>query len=85
MLHLDIDLMIASFCEVFTLEPEDDVSAFLGIKFECLADGAICLTQPHLIQHILGTVFPTGCNMKKTLASTVPVHADTTGALCSES
>jgi len=76
-----IDKMITNLKEEFILEPEDDVTAFLGIEFWKLANGALELVQPHLINQVIETVFGTNeFNFKDTPASTQPLHMDSEGA-----
>jgi hypothetical protein len=77
--------MIKDLGTEFDLEPENDVSAFLGIKFKYHESGEIELLQPHLIQRIVETVFgKTGCNAKATPALGTPLGTDADGALCCE-
>jgi hypothetical protein len=77
-----IDNMIVSLKEDFDLEPEDDVSAFLGIKINELDDGQIELSQPALIERILEATDMKDCNTKGTPASTKPVGTDEYGPVC---
>ena len=81
----DIEEMNRNLGTKFDLEPETDVSAFLGIQFKHHESGKIELMQPHLIQRIIETVFwATGCNAKATPAGIKPIGTDANGAPCCE-
>ena len=45
--------MMKSLKEEFILKPEDDVTAFLGIEFWKLANSALELVQPYLINRVI--------------------------------
>ena len=47
---MKIESMIKDLQHSFSLEPEKDVMASLGIEIQCHPDGTIELTQPGLIQ-----------------------------------
>jgi len=62
-----IDLAVKEFSNVCKIEDKGDINDYLGVHFEKCQDGAIVLTQTHLIDQILqelqlspeGTVKPT--------------------------
>ena len=81
----DIDDMIDSLSTEFKLEPEEDVTAFLGIQFQKHTSGTLELIQPHLINRIIETVFGKDeCHAKATPTSGTPLHADVDGESCIE-
>jgi Reverse transcriptase (RNA-dependent DNA polymerase) len=65
----------------FVMTDEGDLSDYLGVKIESLPNGAIKVTQPHLIQSLLNDLnFNERRGMKATpAASTVKLHRDVHG------
>jgi hypothetical protein len=75
-----IDEMIKSLGTDFMLEPEDDVTAFLGIEFRKHVTGALEMIQPHLINHVIEAVFGKEDFHAKAMPATgTPVHTDKDG------
>ena len=80
-----IDTMLASLSTDFKLEPEDDVTAFLGIEFRKHNSGTLEMIQPHLINRVIEAVFGANeCHAKATPATGSPVHTDEGGEFCAE-
>ena len=83
--QMKIDEMIQDLQKDFALEPEKDVSAFLGIEIHNHDDGRIELRQPGLIQRILAFTGMEDCHGKLTPALETPLGTDTNGpARCEE-
>jgi len=74
-----IEAMIKDLQKDFSLEPEKDVDAFLGIEIRRHKDGTIELIQPGLIQRILTLCGMEDCNTKATPADEVPLGTDKDG------
>ena len=75
--------MIESLSTEFKLEPEEDVTAFLGIQFRKHASGTLELIQPHLINQIIETVFGNQeFHAKATPTTGMPLLANEDGESC---
>ena len=75
-----IDAMIAKLGASFTLTVEEDLSSFLGIQIEHLADRSMKLTQSGLTTRILDTCLMSDCNSKDTPALSTAVGSDLSGS-----
>jgi hypothetical protein len=81
----DIDRMIKNLSQEFKLEPEADVTAFLGIEFRKHKTGALELLQPHLIDRVIDTVFgKEEFHPKATPTNEKPLGQDEHGEECIE-
>ena len=76
---LKIEAMITDLQKDFSLEPEEDVEAFLGIQI-CRTGNHIEFTQPGLIDRILLLCGMENCNTKATPADETPLGTNKNGA-----